>query len=174
MEHSFFVPFVFDENTLSQQVLEPTLLTAKELDNKKRQLMGTLFHEAYAIQLRIRNYKRSSPYDRVYATTNVDPHYEAWVKKHIQLLGMYLRKQYPHLFEDVSNESQGSQGSQESQESQESQDKERYQRVLLALTQLLDRVRSDRSSLESAMPLCSFAEYEDDRDLFQGGLCKFL
>ena len=156
MQSSFFVPFVFDENTLAQQVLEPTTLTATELDGKRRELMGTLLREAHAVQLRIRDYKHRSPYHRVYATNKVDPHYEAWIEEHVRLLQSYLQTQYPHLF---------------AIESEESHDCERHQRVIVALSLLLERVRIDRSALELAL---NFAEYDGERDPFQGGLCRFL
>lgn len=156
MQGSFFVPFVFDENTLAQQVLEPTSLTVKELEGTRRELMGTLLREAHAVQLRIRDYKRGSPYDRVYATTQVDPHYEAWIEEHVRLLQSYLQAQYPHLF---------------AAESEESHDCERHQRVIAALSLLLERVRSDRMALEFAL---NFAEYDDEKDPFQGGICRFL
>ncbi len=158
MQSSFFVPFVFDENTLAQQVLEPTTLTTKELDENRRELMGTLLREAHAVQLRIRDYKRRSPYDRVYATTKVDPHYEAWVEEHVRLLQTYLQTQYPHLFAV-------------GQDALESHDCERHQRVIAALSLLLERVRSDRMALEFAL---NFAEYDGERDPFQGGICRFL
>jgi len=156
MQSQFFVPFLFDETTLPSQVLEPTHLTSKELDAMRRQLLGSILHEAHAVQLRIRDYKRGSSYDRVYATTKVDPHYEAWVEEHMRLLQTYLQTQYPALFEVL-------------EESQENQNKERHQRVLAALQLLLARIRSDRAALEMAL---TFAQY--DGDPFQGGLCKFL
>ena len=159
MQRTFFVPFMFDDNTLQQQVLEPTQLTTKELETMKRQLIETIIREAHAIQLRIRDYKWRSPYDRVYDTTNVDPHYEAWVEEHIRLLHRCLKKQYPHLFKVVALGLQ------------ESQDKERNQRVIAALQQLLERIRSDRSALERSP---TFTEYDGSRDPFQGGLCRFL
>ena len=165
MQSQFFVPFLFDETTLPSQVLEPTHLTSKELDAMRRQLLRSILHEAHAVQLRIRDYKRGSSYDRVYATTKVDPHYEAWVEEHMRLLQTYLQTQYPALFEVLEE----SQESQENQKSQENQNKERHQRVLAALQLLLARIRSDRAALEMAL---TFAQY--DGDPFQGGLCKFL
>lgn len=160
MQANFFVPFLFDETTLAQQVLEPSPLTAKELEELRRRLMGTILHEAHAVQLRIRDYKQQSAYDRVYVTNKVDPHYEAWVEEHVRLLQLFLQTQYPHLFEG------------EPTESQEDKNKERHQRVITALSVLLERVRSDRSALELALTFA--ADYDGARDPFQGGLCRFL
>jgi len=158
MQGNFFVPFLFDDATLQQLVLEPTHLTSKELDTVQRELMGTILREAHAVQLRIRDYTRGSSYDRVYATTRVDPHYEAWVEENVRLLPLYLQTRYPAVFE-------------ESQESQKSQYKERNQRILAALQVLIERIRSDRSALELAI---TSAQFDSERDQFQGGLCKFL
>lgn len=156
MQSSFFVPFIFNETTLSQLSISSSSLTVKEQEIEKRKILSHILRESHHIQTQIHLYAKETQHHRLYVTPQIEPHYEQWIEEHIRLLQYYLQTQYPNDVEPVSDAKQLL---------------ERNQRAIHALSLLLQRIRSDNEILQQAF---QFATYDHPHDPFAGGLCQFL